>query len=321
MSTRQEFSEGVKITVAQRAAYLCSRTECRALTVAPHSDPQKALTSGVAAHICAAAPGGPRYDPEQTEKERTGIDNAIWLCHACSDLVDKDPNRYSKDLLLNWKAVIEKFIASGGGIPSLPIIRLETRKGLTLASGMSAQVTGDDIVKYREHWLEVSHQSRKLLYYLHLRIQFPEPIVDREIVTQPVGAAVTCEPERIRFTAHAKGSGSSVKMYGGEQPTPNYQLEINELPPNSKLVVRFVSQANGSPASDLLPDVGINGEQALFHHIIGEFQFQILDQYSVRKFYVPLIVDAVQRTIKSLPVEDYEEAKSRRKIFVTQQFP
>ncbi|MDO8532850.1 MAG: hypothetical protein Q7T26_11940 [Dehalococcoidia bacterium] len=321
MSTRQEFSEGVKRTVAQRAAYLCSRPECHALTVVPHSDPQKALTSGVAAHICAAAPGGPRFDSEQTEEERTGIDNAIWLCHACSDLVDKDPPTYSKDVLLNWKADIGKFIVSGGGIPALPSIRLETGRGLTLTSGVPAQVTGDDIMKYREHWLEVSHQSRRMLRYLHLRIQFPEPVVGCEIVKRPVGAAVTCEPERIRSTAIAKGSGSSVTMYGGKQPTPNYQLEINELPPNSELVIRFVSQANGSPAFDLLSDVGINGEQALFHHIMGEFQFQILDQYSVRKFCVPLIIDAVQRAIKSLPVEDYEEAKSRRKIFGTQQFP
>lgn len=320
MSIRQGFSEGVKRTVAQRAAYLCSRPECHALAVGPSSDPQKALTSGVAAHICAAAPGGPRFDPKQTEEERTGIDNAIWLCHTCSDLVDKDTNKYSKDVLLSWKADIEKFIASGGGIPSLPDIRLETRKGLTLASGMSAQVTGDDIVKYREHWLEASHQSRGKLYYLRFRFQFPEPVVSSEIMEQPIGAAVTCEPERFRFTAHAAGSGSSVTVHGGEQPTPNYQLEINELPPNSKLVIRFVSQANGSPAFGFLSDVGVNGEQALFHHIIGEFQFQILDQYSVRRFCVPLIVDAVQRTIKSLPVEDYEEAKSRRKLFVTQQF-
>ena len=32
--------------------------------------PNKIINIGVAAHICAAAPGGPRYDSAMTEEER-----------------------------------------------------------------------------------------------------------------------------------------------------------------------------------------------------------------------------------------------------------
>ena len=70
----------MKTALAQRAGYLCSNPDCRRPTSGPHSDPKKALITGEAAHICAAAVGGPRYDANQTPEQRKAITNAIWLC-------------------------------------------------------------------------------------------------------------------------------------------------------------------------------------------------------------------------------------------------
>jgi HEAT repeat protein len=104
---RDEFNEDVKRTVAERARYLCSRPSCRAFTSGPRRDSSKSLNVGVAAHITAASPGGPRYDAALTPEERRHVDNAIWLCQTCGKLVDNDEGRFTKNDLQQWKATAE----------------------------------------------------------------------------------------------------------------------------------------------------------------------------------------------------------------------
>ena len=67
----------------------------------------KHVNIGVAAHIHAAAPNGPRFDENMTTEERMSIDNGIWLCQSCSNLIDKDIKRYTSELLLAWKETAE----------------------------------------------------------------------------------------------------------------------------------------------------------------------------------------------------------------------
>lgn len=59
--------------------------------------------TGRAAHITAAASGGPRYDGTLSEAERKGADNGIWLCGTCSIEIDNDYIYYSVRLLKAWK--------------------------------------------------------------------------------------------------------------------------------------------------------------------------------------------------------------------------
>ena len=58
---------------------------------------------GVAAHICAASPGGPRHNAAQTREERRSKDNGIWLCQNCGRIVDADPSSYPAEKLNEWK--------------------------------------------------------------------------------------------------------------------------------------------------------------------------------------------------------------------------
>lgn len=67
---RDDFSVETKDVLARRAGMRCSWPTCDQLTAGPREDPTKALNVGVAAHICAAAPGGPRYAAEMTVEER-----------------------------------------------------------------------------------------------------------------------------------------------------------------------------------------------------------------------------------------------------------
>jgi hypothetical protein len=103
-----DFSEQVKRILASRVANLCSKPDCRAPTSGPQVDPAKALNVGVAAHITAASPGGPRYDPSLSPEERSGHENGIWLCQNDAKLVDNDSIRFTADQLRKWKRDAEQ---------------------------------------------------------------------------------------------------------------------------------------------------------------------------------------------------------------------
>lgn len=66
------------------------------------------FTIGVAAHICAASAGGPRFDPCQTAVQRSESENGIWLCQNCGRLIDADPRKYPVETLRTWKAEAQK---------------------------------------------------------------------------------------------------------------------------------------------------------------------------------------------------------------------
>jgi TIR domain len=103
-SVRDNFPKPIIETLAKRVGMRCSNPGCISPhTSGPHSDPSKSVNLGVAAHITAAAPGGPRYDPSLTPEQRSASDNGIWLCITCSTLIDKDDPAYAVNLLRRWK--------------------------------------------------------------------------------------------------------------------------------------------------------------------------------------------------------------------------
>ncbi len=104
---RDDFTKTTKNILALRVGVRCSNPACRKLTSGPNADPNKSTNLGVAAHICAAAKGGQRYDPTMSPQERKSVENGIWLCQSCSKLIDSDPTIYTKDKLLMWKTLSE----------------------------------------------------------------------------------------------------------------------------------------------------------------------------------------------------------------------
>src|SRR5262245_43356954 len=105
---RDDFSKTALETLAKRVGYRCSNPACRKPTSGPHTDLNKALNVGVGAHITAASPGGPRYDPSLSAEQRRSGDNGSWLCQNCGKLVDNDEIRYPKTLLCEWKQLAEQ---------------------------------------------------------------------------------------------------------------------------------------------------------------------------------------------------------------------
>lgn len=108
MARRDDFTNGTKDLLARRVGMRCSNPNCRQPTCGPKVTSAEHLNIGVAAHICAAAPGGPRYDPDMTAEERRSPDNGLWLCQNCGKLVDSDDERYAVDLLGTWRRLSEE---------------------------------------------------------------------------------------------------------------------------------------------------------------------------------------------------------------------
>jgi hypothetical protein len=302
MGERDEFPLPVQRTVAERAAYRCSR--CRKLTVEPQSDPEKSLKSGIAAHICAAASNGPRYDRGQTPEERKSIRNAIWLCGTCSLIVDKDPTDYTKDALLDIKTRHEAWVRKRGMVPPLPAFVLGTHEGLSVPTE-GPTITGEDVERHREHFLFIENVGDRRIQQLRVRIQFPELIVAHSLRKRPVGSEVCCAPDRMEFFTGGSGGGS-VTVAPGQRPAGNYQIEVSELLPGGVLEIRFLAiQDQFSRMISWERALEENNSGAcLSFYASGSFQYESDGTYFERTFIVPLVFDLERRRISSLPVEE-----------------
>ena len=112
--TRDNFSSRIIEVLKQRAAFICSNPSCKKMTIAP-SDlaDDKVVYIGRAAHICAASPGGPRYNTSLTFEQRSDITNAIFLCANCADIVDdNNGDDYTVETLKEWKRDHETWVKS-----------------------------------------------------------------------------------------------------------------------------------------------------------------------------------------------------------------
>lgn len=107
---RDEFLQPVIRRLSERVGTLCSKPDCRAPTKGPHSNEESVLNMGVASHIHAAAPGGARYDANQTPAQRRSAENGIWLCIKHAREIDADPARFPAAELRMWKAETEQYM-------------------------------------------------------------------------------------------------------------------------------------------------------------------------------------------------------------------
>jgi len=105
---RDEFTEKTKLQIAKRAGWLCSDPSCRRPTIGSTSDGDGEINLGMASHICAAAPDGPRYDLNQTPAQRRSPENGIWMCRLHGTAVDAKDPKFTVELLHQWKAQAQK---------------------------------------------------------------------------------------------------------------------------------------------------------------------------------------------------------------------
>src|SRR4051794_25575382 len=120
-TNRDNFSPDIIDTLAKRAGYTCSNPACRKQMIAgAEANPKGVTHLGHAAHITAAASGGPRYDSTLTPQQRADLDNAIYLCPTCAALIDKNGGQdYPVSVLQEWKRSHEQRVRDGLNQPAL----------------------------------------------------------------------------------------------------------------------------------------------------------------------------------------------------------
>lgn len=105
---RVDFSSKTKKIIAGRSGYRCSFPGCNCITIGPGATSRETASMGVASHIFAASPNGPRGMGGLTKEELSSPENGIWLCAKHGQLVDTNRgNKYPSDLLLSYKALNE----------------------------------------------------------------------------------------------------------------------------------------------------------------------------------------------------------------------
>jgi len=153
---RDEFLSPIKDELARRVGFQCSNPACRQPTSGPQSAPTGTVNVGVASHITAASPGGPRYDSSLTTEERTSAANGIWLCQTCGKLVDSDQPGFTVEKLREWKRDAETAAARALEERRAPVsesasVFQEAERLLPdLTGSMREAVRGDDTKLIRE---------------------------------------------------------------------------------------------------------------------------------------------------------------------------
>ena len=66
------------------------------------------MTRRAGGHITAASKGGKRYDSTLSPSERRSATNGIWVCSLCHALVDSDEDRYTAEILREWRQSAEQ---------------------------------------------------------------------------------------------------------------------------------------------------------------------------------------------------------------------
>lgn len=304
--SRVEFSNGVKRTLAERAAYICANPACRKPTVGPHSEPDKSLKTGEACHICAAASGGPRFEVHQTQEQRSSIENAIWLCTECSTRIDKDESSYPVEKLVAWKRDLETWLKNGGIVPALPKITLTTIKGRTLLE-VPSQVTEQDCVAFREHTLRITNCADAQLLMIDARIQLPEPIIESSDPEKPVGINVGWRPIWPKMVAIVKGGGT-VTRNRAPQPSNVYHLQVDRLPPSHSVEINFTTSTKvyeeHNISIDREPFVGTEEPPYLRNYIDGNFQFEYQGAMLKKRFFAPIGFDRETRQFSVLEIRE-----------------
>lgn len=267
---RDEFLANVKRDLCDRVGALCSRPDCRIFTKGPRADSNKAKSIGRAAHIHAAAPGGPRYDANQTPEQRRSFENGIWLCANHASEVDDDESRFSADELRGWKRDAEEL--AQGMIGKTPMVSGSAAARGLIAIGPEVIVLGRVLRTARAMWTIAvdAFVLGDLTALRHFADSFPELAPDdcyacveadgvgRMLVDAPatdltsgvvvelhVAAPVPRDIARTQFDANLRGTDIALDLSGDEPDLDPMFCEVSGADTIAQTLVSHLSTCKG----------------------------------------------------------------------------
>lgn len=259
--SRDNFPPKVVARLKERVAHRCSNPDCRVSTIGPGEGSLSVANIGKAAHIAAAAPGGPRFDASMTQELRSSITNGIWLCSNCATRIDVDAPAYPTLLLHQWKDRAERTADAEKGKPQprAEDARTElvgaltgTTPKFTLAAISNAHGAVQQVLHALDPRLsvETSHSNKTTTYTIRARDQvdftmnIPAPLAKqwsaglqelldhgREAKLPATGVQMTGSPllERLFDTA---GIGSAQITVAGHKREAVQKLRLTDAATN-----------------------------------------------------------------------------------------
>lgn len=83
---------------------------------------------GEIAHIRSYSKGGARYDETLSDKEKDSDKNLLVLCPNCHKMIDDNPEKYTVELLCNWKSKREYEAINSNIIKNPTLIEMAIRE-------------------------------------------------------------------------------------------------------------------------------------------------------------------------------------------------
>ncbi|MES9855477.1 MAG: hypothetical protein ABW166_02590 [Sedimenticola sp.] len=310
--SRDDFSIPTKRTLAQRSGGRCSYPGCDKLCWLPGEEPTKAATIGVAAHICAASSDGPRYNESQKVEERKDISNAIYMCQNHAREIDTDEQRFSVELLKNWKDRHESQIRGQADNKwLLPTIEIRKGIGVTHSAEEKVVVTESTIGDRVEHTVTIKNTSDFEIRRIGFTVQYPEFIEHPPRVTGPPGFSHQIFGENMEWEASVQGGGKvespKVTHYG------SFTIEGTTLLQGQSVSLLIRSVPDPHPTL-------MESEKTMFW-VSGELAVNVGTLLEKQSFVAPLMYNAEKRKIipgyvHALNIEADEYLTLQRAYFV-----
>lgn len=217
---RDDFPAAVIEEIRKRAGGRCSVPICRAATTGPSESRASGVTNvGMAAHITAAAPGGPRFDPEMTQEQRRSRENGIWACYTHGKAIDDDEHRYPAELLRAWRDRAEALASEELGRPIATAGRpCLIRHQAVVAPGEERQGTAtfvEDIAALAVWGKQRSGLIRMVLYELALNATVHGRTTKVALRSEPGYIGLTYEGPQFGLSdllqSNQRGGGNAVR--------------------------------------------------------------------------------------------------------------
>lgn len=286
---RDDFNISTKRTLAQRAGSRCSKPGCDILCWLPGEGSEKASSIGVAAHIKAASVDGPRYDPNQTPKQRKSIDNGIYLCQNHAHLIDTNEQAYPVHLLNDWKKRHEEQVVNEANKTSfLPLLEIKKNLGLSYSAEQNHHVTTKSTRDRVEHSLRFTNNSDFEYRMIGFTLQFPELMEHQPVVKGPPGFQYNLDGENMEMQIFTSGSGSVTS--GKRTYYGSFTIQGTELLQEQSIEIIIKSNKDIVTRTDEV-------DRILFW-ISGETKINIGSVLRSERFSAPLFYEVKNRLIR-----------------------
>ena len=149
------------------------------------------MNHGKAAHIQGEHPGSARYNPDQSDEERNGLGNLMFVCQDHHDIIDNGENehRYPTEQLLEWKAQHESAhaAASEAALTGIGFEELATATEWVRTAPLQAEDADLRVIPPREKIVrnELSNQAANVIAGALLNARLVSAFVEDTALDDP----------------------------------------------------------------------------------------------------------------------------------------